>query len=63
MVGAKDHFADLRASPACATTWKPWCSSNKVALCQATLSIGLYLLLEGPNPTSISYPGRRRINL
>jgi hypothetical protein len=45
------------------TTRKPWCSSNRVPLCQATLSIGLYLLLEGPVPTRIFYPGRRRINV
>jgi hypothetical protein len=29
----------------------------------ATPSIGLYLLLEGPNPTRILYPARRRINV
>jgi hypothetical protein len=29
----------------------------------ATLSIGLYLLLEGPIPTGVSYPGRCGINL
>jgi hypothetical protein len=45
------------------TTRKPWCKSNRVALCQATLSIGLYLLLEGPVPTRILYPASRRINL
>jgi hypothetical protein len=45
------------------TTRKPWCTSNRVALCQATLSIGLYLLLEGPVPTGVLYPARRRINL
>jgi len=45
------------------TIRKPWYSSNRVPLCQATLSIGLYLLLEGPNPTRIFYLARRRINL
>jgi hypothetical protein len=30
MVGAKNHFADLRASPACATTRTPWSSTNRV---------------------------------
>jgi hypothetical protein len=45
------------------TTRKPWCTSNRVPLCQATLSIGLYLLLEGPVPTRVFYPARRRINL
>jgi hypothetical protein len=37
--------------------------TNRVPLCQATLSIGLYLLLEGPVPTRVLYPARRRINL
>src|SRR5215213_5222112 len=45
------------------TTRKPWCKSNRVPLCQATLSIGLYLLLEGPVPTRMLYPARRKINL
>src|SRR5215207_2356570 len=45
------------------TTRKPWCSSNRVALCQATLSIGLYLPLEGPVPTTQLYLSRRRVNL
>jgi len=27
--------------------FKPWTTNNRVLLCQATLSIGLYLLLEG----------------
>src|SRR5215217_2116479 len=45
------------------TTRKPWYSSNRVPLCQATLSIGLYLLLEGPVPTRMLYPARRKINL
>jgi hypothetical protein len=31
--------------------------SNRVPLCQATLSIGLYLLLEGPGPTKHLVPG------
>jgi hypothetical protein len=44
------------------TTRKPWCSINRV-LYVATLSIGLYHLLEGPVPTRIFYPARRRINL
>src|SRR5215217_4863850 len=45
------------------TTRKPWYSSNRVALCQATLSIGLYLLLEGAVPTPPLYLSRRRVNL
>src|SRR5215204_5520916 len=45
------------------TTRKPWCSSNRVPLCQATPSIGLYLLLEGPVPTRMLYSSRRKINL
>jgi hypothetical protein len=45
------------------TTRKPWYSSNRVPLCQATLSIGPYLLLEGPNPTKTLYPARRRITI
>src|SRR5215211_2741235 len=45
------------------TTRNPWCKSNRVPLCQATLSIGLYLLLEGPVPTRMLYPARRKINL
>jgi hypothetical protein len=47
MVGAKDRFADLRARWPRATTKKPWSLTNRVSLCQATLSIGPYLLLEG----------------
>jgi hypothetical protein len=35
--------------------------SNRVPLCQATLSIGLYLLLEGPIPTEKLYPPRRGV--
>src|SRR5215211_4763046 len=53
------RVASLALEP---TTRKPWCKSNRVPLCQATLSIGLYLLLEGPNPTRVFYPPRRRIN-
>jgi hypothetical protein len=45
------------------TTRKPWYSSNRVPLCQATLSIGLYLLLEGPAPTRIFYPATHKTNL
>src|SRR5215212_11423173 len=45
------------------TTRKPWCKSNRVPLCQATLSIGLYLLLEGPVPTKILYLLRRRVSI
>jgi hypothetical protein len=45
------------------TTRKPWYSSNRVPLCQATLSIGLYLLLEGPAPTRIFYPATHKTNV
>jgi hypothetical protein len=37
-------------------------NQQSCSLCQATLSIGLYLLLEGPVPTSVFYPGRCGIN-
>jgi hypothetical protein len=33
------------------------------SLCQATLSIGFYLLLEGPVPTVGSYPAARLLNV
>jgi hypothetical protein len=33
------------------------------SLCQATLSIGPYLLLEGPVPTVESYPAARVLNV
>jgi hypothetical protein len=46
-----------------ATTGKPWRWSNRVALCQATLSIGLCLLPEGPVPTTPLYLSGRRANL
>ena len=45
------------------TTRKPWCSSNRVPLCQATLSFGLILLLEGAVPTPPLYLSKRRLNL
>jgi hypothetical protein len=38
--------------------WEAVVFNNRVPLCQATLSIGLYLLLEGPVPTRVFYPGR-----
>ena len=49
-------------SPARATTSAPWSIINRVALCQATLSIGLYLLLEGLVPTVKMYPMAPDIN-
>jgi hypothetical protein len=45
MVGANERSADLRASPACATTTKLWSSTNRV----------LYVRLPCPSvPTSCS---------
>src|SRR3712207_2002292 len=44
-----------------ATASTPWRTSNRVALCQATLSIGLYLLLEGAVPILLLYLLRRRV--
>ena len=37
--------------------------SNRVLLCQASLSIGLYLLLKGTVPTIALYPLTQRVNL
>src|SRR5215208_8413919 len=34
----------------------PWTHHNRVPLCQATLSIGPYLLLKGTVPTPYLYP-------
>jgi len=45
-----------------ATASTPWTASNRVALCQATLSIGLYLLLEGAVPTFSLYLFRSRLH-
>ena len=61
MVGAKDHSADLRASLASATTLRR--GDQLTVLYVAALSIGLYLLLEGPAPMRISYPARHPINV
>jgi LSD1 subclass zinc finger protein len=54
-VGA-DHFTSPRASLARATTLCRGASSTECSLCQATLSIGLYLLLEGAVPTVLIVP-------
>jgi hypothetical protein len=48
MVGAKDRSADLRASLApCHDEYAVAFIQQSTSLCQATLSIGPYLLLEG----------------
>jgi hypothetical protein len=55
------YFADLRASLACTTTLRRGDQLTEM-LYVATLSIGLYFLLEGPVPTRVFYPGQCGIN-
>jgi hypothetical protein len=62
MVGAKDRFADHRTFAGPCHDVTPWSSKKQSALCQATLSIGPYLLLEGPAPTRRSYPRALGLN-
>ncbi len=56
MIGLAEHTPKKwnSASPCHDATPRP--QTNRVALCQATLSIGLYLLLEGPVPTHLFIP-------
>jgi hypothetical protein len=52
--GQRNRPGDRFPSPRHDVT--PWSASNREPLCQASLSIGLYLLLEGPVPTKELYP-------
>jgi hypothetical protein len=52
----QNHFTSLRASLARATTLCRGASSTECSLYQATLSIGLYLLLEGAVPIVLIIP-------
>ena len=60
--GRRSERAALRFTGPCHDV-TPWSTNNRVTLCQATLSIGLYLLLEGAVPTTLLYPSSQTINL
>ena len=61
-LGQRSRLPKVRFAGPCHDV-KPWTKSNRVALCQATLSIGLYLLLEGAFRRCDVTPPEQIVNL